>query len=71
MPISASALKQNHNRPVVPMARLNDICPVSLKDTDSEEMESNFSESFTIGRSYLVSIASFFGYVKTCIFSAL
>nr|CDS15467.1 protein unc 80 [Echinococcus granulosus] len=51
--ISASALKQSHNRPVVPMARLNDICPVSLKDTDSEESKSNRSESFTIGRSYL------------------
>ncbi|VDK20530.1 unnamed protein product [Taenia asiatica] len=53
VPISASALKQSHNRPVVPMARLNDICPVSLQDTDSEQSESNCSESFTTGRSYL------------------
>ncbi|VDN98183.1 unnamed protein product [Rodentolepis nana] len=40
IPVGSSAAKQIGNRPVVPMASLNDICPVSLKDTDSEETES-------------------------------
>ncbi|KAM3179484.1 hypothetical protein ACTXT7_000499 [Hymenolepis weldensis] len=45
IPMGSSAAKQSENRPVVPMATLNDICPVSLKDTDSEETESNTSNS--------------------------
>ncbi|KAM7539779.1 hypothetical protein Aperf_G00000028389 [Anoplocephala perfoliata] len=50
IPVGSSTTKQGENRPVVPMARLNDICPVSLKDTDSEESESNCSD--TNGRSH-------------------
>ena len=55
VPSAANVVKQSDSRPVVPMARLNDICPVSLKDTDSEGSESNCSNNFATVRSHIVS----------------